>query len=327
MVTGDQDLGGDSTGVSDRAALRGLEILESAPQGRFERLVRVATMALGVPLALVTLVDEDSDLMRPRTQIDLTDGGRLAALCGFALVDDAPVVVPDTSLDERFADNPLMLGAPHVRFYAAVPIRVRGLPVGTLCLADTRPRHLSPDQLRVLDDLGSLVETEVSHRHDGLLDHLTGLLNRRGLERAGSVLLQQAVRDGREVAVVFGDLDGLKAVNDRDGHAAGDQALRECADLLADSFRSSDVIARVSGDEFAVLLVSHGPQFAPEDLPHAMDRFRERVQARNAAAPDSAPLGMSLGAASRPATETMVMDDLLREADALMYAQKGRQAR
>lgn len=327
MVTGDQGPGGCAPGLSDLAALRGLEILESAPERRFDSLVRVAKMALDVPLAMVTLVDEDGDRMRPRSQIDLTDGGRLAALCGFALVDDAPVVVPDTSVDERFADNPLMSGMPDVRFYAAIPIRVRGIPVGTLCLADARPRELTATQRRVLDDLGVLVETEVSYRHDGLLDHLTGLLNRRGLERAGSVLLQQAVRDGREVAVVFGDLDGLKAVNDRSGHAAGDRALRECADLLADSFRSSDVIARVSGDEFAVLLLSQGLTFAPDDLQHAVDRFRDRMQARNAAAPDSAPLGMSLGAASRPATEALVLADLLREADALMYAEKGRQAR
>jgi GAF domain-containing protein len=125
-------------------------------------------------------------------------------------------------------------GAPHIRFYAGVPVRANGYPVGTLCVFDPSPREADPEDLQMLADLAGLVETELARCHDALVDGLTGLLNRRALKAISRVVLALAAHDRKEVAV----------------------ALTDAARLLCGAFRDSDAVARLSGDESCVLLVS-----------------------------------------------------------------------
>jgi ribonuclease BN (tRNA processing enzyme)/CheY-like chemotaxis protein len=144
------------------AAVRSLAILDTPPEERFDRLTRLAAAVFDVPVALVTLVDHDRQWFKSRHGLDMSETHRDLSFCAHAIHADDIMVVPDTRLDSRFADSPVVTAAPHVRFYAGYPIRdAAGMRIGTLCLIDTRPRDLDPGKLGLLRDLGSLVQREM----------------------------------------------------------------------------------------------------------------------------------------------------------------------
>ena len=123
-------------------ALRGLNILDTPPEERFDRITRTAARLFHVPVALVSLVDDERQWFKACVGLDASAAPRDTAFCAFAILGAETMVVPDATRDERFADNPLVTGAPHIRFYAGHPIRAPGgEAVGTLCVIDHRPRR------------------------------------------------------------------------------------------------------------------------------------------------------------------------------------------
>ncbi|HEY1230197.1 MAG TPA: GAF domain-containing protein, partial [Ramlibacter sp.] len=120
-------------------------------------------MTFGVPVALVSLVDEQRQWFKSRCGLDVTETPRSVAFCSHAVALDGMLVVEDATRDPRFAANPLVNGAPHVRFYAGQPLHSDGQPVGTLCIVDYAPRSFSEEQRRALSDLADLVEVELNH--------------------------------------------------------------------------------------------------------------------------------------------------------------------
>jgi diguanylate cyclase (GGDEF)-like protein/PAS domain S-box-containing protein len=151
-------------------------------------------------------------------------------------------------------------------------------------------------------------------------DELTGLLNRRGFLQAAEKVLTDVRRRGRSCALLYGDLDAFKLINDHFGHPTGDRALQELAELLQQTFRASDLIARLGGDEFTVLAVDVGR----EEIERVIHRLEAAVHARNAARarhPSEAwTLGISLGVAFGGAGADV--ESLLKDADAAQYQQK-----
>lgn len=140
------------------AALRSFEILDTERDAAFDDLTRVASKVCGVPIALVSLVDDDRQWFKSRQGLDATETSREVAFCAHAIHQKGAMVVNDSHLDARFADNPLVRGAPNVRFYAGAPLQSgAGTAVGTLCVIDHKPRQLSPDQLEMLESLASHV--------------------------------------------------------------------------------------------------------------------------------------------------------------------------
>ena len=156
--------------------------------------------------------------------------------------------------------------------------------------------------------------------HDlSVTDELTGLSNRRGF----MILAEQQVklaRRGRAIALLFIDLNDFKEINDTLGHKVGDEALIEVAELLRGALRDSDIIARVGGDEFAVLLVDAEPSF----LPVAVERLDTMLDRRNAKSTAPYKLAMSIGAVAYGANDARELDELLLAADGLMYTDKKR---
>jgi len=147
------------------ALLDSLNLLDTAPEPVFDRVTRLAARLLGVPIALFSLVDTDRQWFKSRVGLDIAETPRDQAFCAHAILGSAPLVVEDAARDERFRDNPLVAGAPKVRFYAGVPIRTAGgHAIGTLCAIDSRPRALAPEDLQVLEDLADIVTKEVQHR-------------------------------------------------------------------------------------------------------------------------------------------------------------------
>jgi GAF domain-containing protein len=142
--------------------LRDLAILDTPPEQRFDRLTRLAAAALEVPIALVSLVDADRQWFKSCFGLQEREMPRDLAFCAHAVQNKADLIVPDTLLDDRFADNPLVTGAPRIRFYAGAALMLDdGNCLGTLCVIDTRPRNLSASDLALLRDLRDLALKEL----------------------------------------------------------------------------------------------------------------------------------------------------------------------
>ena len=143
--------------------LHALALLDTAPEPEFDTAVAIAKQLLDCKTAFLSLVDADRQWFKATSGSDVCETGRDVSFCTHAVAADAPLVVPDTLADARFADNPLVTGSPHIRFYAGVPLRARArvdgplLPVGTLCVTDDRP-HRATDQFDLLVKLACVVE-------------------------------------------------------------------------------------------------------------------------------------------------------------------------
>ena len=151
-----------------------------------------------------------------------------------------------------------------------------------------------------------------------LLDELTGLYNRRGFVSLADHHLKLARRTKRGLMLVLADLDGLKRINDTFGHPEGDTALVKAADVLRQAFRASDVIARIGGDEFAVLAIQ-----ANKDSPEILrSRITDQLGAYNAQASRGYVLALSAGTVYFDPEQPLSIDELLARADTELYAQK-----
>jgi signal transduction histidine kinase len=153
------------------AALRSFDILDTEAEEAFDRFTRIAARILDVPIALVSLVDEARQWFKSHHGIAATETPRDWAFCAYAVQNDALLVVDDATKDPRFADNPLVIGAPDIRFYAGAPLRTRdNFSIGTLCVIDSRPRRgLAPGQAELLSDLADAVVNQL-YLHKTSLD-------------------------------------------------------------------------------------------------------------------------------------------------------------
>jgi PAS domain S-box-containing protein len=145
-------------------ALRALNLLDTPPEERFDRITRLAARVLNVPMACVVLVDENRSFFKSRIGIDIPEIPRADSFCPYTILENKQMVIPDAKLDERFADNPGVLAKPYVRFYVGDPIAAQdGSLVGALCVMDHQPRVPSAEDLAVLHDLALLAQIELNH--------------------------------------------------------------------------------------------------------------------------------------------------------------------
>jgi diguanylate cyclase (GGDEF)-like protein len=306
--------------------LRSLNILDTPPEERFERLTRLAKRMFNVPIALVSLIDENRQWFKSCQGLNVSETPRDISFCGHAILDDEIFMVTDTLEDERFADNPLVLGEPHIRFYAGCPLRGEdGSRLGTLCIIDQIPRFLNPDDLDELRSLAELVERELMLDSLAKMDNLTNILNRRGFITIAQNSLNLCARHSISVSVIFLDLDKFKLINDNFGHAEGDKVLIKFAESMTKIFRMSDVIARLGGDEFAVLLTGTTNEQAKE----VIDSLENSIQSYNQGANHGYYINFSEGIVtldfSKDASnvdQSLSIEVLLNQADALMYKNK-----
>lgn len=151
-------------GEAERLALlHSLELLDTPAESSFDAITRLAAQITGRPIALIGLVDAERTWFKSRVGLDAAQSPRDLSFCAFAIAADGLFEVPDSHADARFAANPLVTGAPYVRYYAGVPLRVSGLPMGTVCVVDHQPYQLDEAQRSALVELGRLA-TELLER-------------------------------------------------------------------------------------------------------------------------------------------------------------------
>ena len=160
-------------------ALRALEVLGGEREERFDRITRMATRSLHVPISLVSLVDEDAEWVKSGIGLEVDRVPRSESFCAHAIVDPGPLVISDAAEDPRFRDFAVVTGPPYVRSYAAQPLTVAGRRVGALCVMDTRPRSYDEDELAALIDLAHWAETELRARDSQRVARRLDLLQRR----------------------------------------------------------------------------------------------------------------------------------------------------
>lgn len=308
--------------TDEQARLRTLEslnILDSLPEERFDRLTRIARRLFRVPIALVSLVDENRQWFKSSAGLNVTETGRDISFCGHAILDDDPLIVPDATLDPRFADNPLVVAEPCIRFYAGCPLRApNGQRLGTLCVIGSEPRELDAEDLQILQDLALMAEREMASVQLATLDALTGISNRCGFRMLADKALKMASRRNMSASLLLCDLSDFSSINETYGHAEGDRALIAFAEQLKKVFRDSDIIARLEGDEFVVLLTGA----CSADAQSAVARLREALHNDCTAAARGYEIRFSCGEVEFQPERHLSLDDLLQDGEAQMYQQK-----
>ena len=153
------------------AALRALAVLDSPPEAEFDALVRAVSLACGAPIALISLIDAQRQWFKANIGLPgVSQTPRDVSFCAHTVLTDDLFEITDARADPRFADNPLVTGAPHIRFYAGAPIRLSsGLRVGTLCVIDHQPRLLQAPQREILQCLATAVAQALESRQASLL--------------------------------------------------------------------------------------------------------------------------------------------------------------
>lgn len=158
----------DSSTLEKRrlTALERLGILDTPPEDRFERITRIARQYYGVKTSLFSVLDAERQWFKSRQGLDTSETPRSVAFCDYAIQQDKAFIVNDATKDPRFSQNPLVTGAPHVRFYAGMPVREpTGFKIGTICIIDDKPRELGELDLDILRNLATMIEDELERTY------------------------------------------------------------------------------------------------------------------------------------------------------------------
>lgn len=146
-------------------ALAASGLIDSPPEQVFDRITWLATRIADAPMSMVSLLTARRQWFKSKVGIDIAETPREWAFCGYAVLRDTPLIVSDASNDDRFAENPLVMNDPFIRFYAGFPVVDRkGYRLGTLCVLDRQPRTLDEDQRRALTELAAIVSDEIARR-------------------------------------------------------------------------------------------------------------------------------------------------------------------
>lgn len=321
------------------AALHAYGILDTPPEESFDALTRIAAYICKAPIAVINFVDRDRQWFKSEIGLGVRETPLDVSICAHAILQPGLFVVPDTTQDARFADNPLVTGSPRLRFYAGALLESdQGHPLGTLCVLDYSPRTLTAEQGELLQALAGQVmlllrlyrhnqqqaemlsEIDAARRemtHLAATDVLTGLANRRAFTERLTKEIARLARRGGTSSLIMADLDHFKTINDRFGHHIGDHALTEFAATCREVFREADLIGRWGGEEFVLLL----PDTGLDKALRVTERLHSTLARKQISADgDSFTLSVSLGVVGVDGSSDI--DAVLRAADEALYGAK-----
>ncbi|ASK87027.1 putative diguanylate cyclase AdrA [Sphingorhabdus sp. SMR4y] len=236
-------------------ALERYDVLDTPEEARFDHITMAIKQALKVPFAGISFMDGERLWFKSKSGLKTTEFPRDISFCGFSIAQQAPTIVQDTLKDERFKNNPAVVGSPFLRSYIGVPlITPDGHNIGTLCAADITARQFSDDKVDRMKQLAELVIHELELRQQSTRDRLTGALSRSGFAVEVRKAMSLYERQGIKSTIVLFDVDLYKMVSSSLERASGNALLRSIIQTLIQRLRQSDYIGRLGGTQFAVLL-------------------------------------------------------------------------
>lgn len=224
-------------------ALEATALLSRGAEERFDRITRLARHTFTVPIALMSLIDRDKQLFKSRQGLDALETSRDVSFCGHTILSDEPLIIENALKDKRFADNPLVTGAPNIRFYAGIPLHTgSGHRIGSLCLIDSQPRTFSDEQVEILSDLAAMVEELIQTDSDSRTSRTELELALRESERRARLVIE-----GTGVGIWQWNVQSGETVfNERWAHIVG-YTLEELSPVSIDTWMSlahTDDLAR-----------------------------------------------------------------------------------
>lgn len=327
----------DSNTETDRLdALRATGLLDTEPEAAFDRLTRLASRVLQAPVALISLADESRQFFKsavglPEPWASLRQAPLSHSFCQLVLRERAPLLIADARLDVRLVDDKAIEDFGAIAFAGAPLLTRDGHAIGVLCVMDRNPRQWAPDVLETLGDLSALLITEIElrsatralqvqaaeFRSTAMFDELTGLFNRRGFLLLAERHLELARRSRSSMTLIFADLDGMTQINEGFGRDEGDHALVDTAEILRETFRGTDIVARLGDDKFAALLV--GPVTESGSV---LPRLQENLEKHSERAHRPFKLEIRTGITHFDSAHHASMEAFLDEAVRLMAERK-----
>jgi GGDEF domain-containing protein len=251
------------------AALSALNILDTPPERRFDRLTEMTKQILDVPVAVISLVDKNRQWFKSCIGLDVSETPRDISFCGHAIHSDELFIIPDASKDERFADNPLVENDPKIRFYAGCPLKaLDGSKLGTLCIIDQKPRQLDAEAQHLLKNFGAIVERELYAIHHATRDPLTNISNREGFILLAPQQINIADRQKTPMEAIFLELH--IPLPEEKPEMNIENAIHLFSDIVQTSLRDADLFARIDERRFVMLL--HNA--TPAQIPRFINRLK-----------------------------------------------------
>lgn len=300
-------------------ALDRLDVLDSPKDEGFGSFIRLIQQVFAVDIGIVSFIDAHRQWYKACSGFPGDELAREDTFCRYVVDVEDVVVVGDTTRDDRFSSHPAVTGSEHIRFYAGAPLRTRdGHVIGTLCAIDRRPRTFSDRDLTILEELAALVMDRVELMAAAAADSLTGAMTRRAFRTEAEQLIALALEHQHDLGCIVLDIDHFKKINDSHGHAVGDQALKAVATACRAVLGPADLLGRLSGEEFAIVL-PHSDRAAAAAV---AERLRTAISSLDIPADQGAVrLTASFGISSL-SIGSKDFETMLAHADAAMYQAK-----
>lgn len=271
-------------------AIEELGIVYSPAEARFDRITRLACRHFEVHTALVTIVYKEVQWFKSLQSLNACSTNREISFCGHAILNEEALVVENALLDPRFKDNPLVLNAPKIRFYAGQPVKdAFGLTIGTLCLIDGAPRSFSDEDRQDLRDFARLVEAEIAkpvadsvlvrfirslsdNQRSLLIDPIVGSWNRRGLEALLAKELEHATLRDETLSLIHLKLSSFDVITNRFGVDRIVDFRKFTVSLIRDVLPEASSVGSLGADSFVAIC----SDMSASNLERSVAQIKER---------------------------------------------------
>lgn len=326
-----------STATLKIANIHSQDLFYTPLEERFERITRIARRALHMPVAAITLLNDEKQWFKSAAGWAISELSREQSPCRITADENRLIAIADLAADPRTQGLSIVASAPQFRAYAGHPLaNEHGAVCGTFCAYDLKPHEFTAADRQALTDLALMAQRELlsdrlsdahaqltaklgAARREALMDPLTHLWNRRGASVLLKSSMEKADENGTPLTLALLDLDHFKRINDKYGHQSGDEVLRKIASRLLSAVRGDDCVCRFGGDEFLVLMVDTDAKVAAR----ITERIRQSITETAVPTRDGAmPISMSIGYTLRQPRDRTSVEALLERADQALLQSK-----